>query len=39
VMYSTWWFIVCVSCNEQHSVHNRVTACVAVGGGTFENQL
>jgi len=27
------------SCNEQHAVHNRATACVAASGGIFENQL
>jgi len=39
VMYSAWWLIVCRSRNEQRAVHNRAAACVAAGGGIFENQL
>jgi len=26
-------------CYEQRAVHNRAAACVAAGGGIFENQL
>jgi len=41
VIYLAWWLIVCGSCNKQRAtraVHNRATACVAAGGGIFENQ-
>ena len=26
-------------CYEQRAVHNRAAACVAAGGGIFENEL
>jgi len=39
VMYAAWWLSFAEAATSNRVVHNRAAACVAAGGGIFENQL